>query len=244
MRARHVVTAALLLLPAVVSAQVAGRRPPVGRGPDRPAPLPPHAPGIQDNRLYTASRFAFESYPMLSFVQTDRYVTDNGPASYLMQGEGMRIEWRMKPTFSLATDITSALFGGPFQLHTFEFGGRYRPLNENDGARPFFDLRGTWAYAYDSYAQPYNGSSFALMQPDYARGSRTTSQGFGGLIGTGFESPITRSLTLAAGLSVSSYGMSSVRLNGQQFGSDLAYQATVVRLTFGVNYNPHYMISR
>src|SRR5437879_6201363 len=98
MRIRAFALIAVVALPAVLGAQTRGRRPPTVSRPPGPTPLPPQAPVIANELRYRASRFSMETYPLYSFVQTDRYVTDSGPSSWSMLGAGTRIEWRFKPT--------------------------------------------------------------------------------------------------------------------------------------------------
>src|SRR5687767_5019359 len=128
MRARVLVSLVVLLLPAALDAQgVRVRRPPVGGQPPTPAPKPPQAPGIPDARRYHSIRLSVESYSLFSFVRTDQYVTDSAASSWSMLGVGTRLDLRMKPTFSMTADLTTAMLGGPFSLSTIDLGGRYRP---------------------------------------------------------------------------------------------------------------------
>jgi opacity protein-like surface antigen len=238
MRSRYFVLAAVLLLPALASGQIRVRRPPVGGAAPRPAPKPPQAPGIHDARLYHRVRLSVESYSLVNFVHTDRYVTDDGAQTSSLFGFGTRLDWRFKPAFSATLDLTSSAFGGPYTLSTVELGTRYMPVRPGRGSRPFVDLRGSWAYNYDTYAQPYGLNTLAVPQYQYQdRSGRTTSRGFGGLVGAGIETGLTNTLFLTTGLSYSSYGMSSVTIANQPQGADSDYRTTALRFTVGIKYN-------
>lgn len=235
MRVRAFAAIVMVLLPAVLAGQQTRvRRPRIGAPPAK-APLPPRAPGLPQLRQYQSSRLSVESYTLFTVVQTDRYVADSGAAVWSMQGVGTRIDWRLASAFSITADLTSALVNGPFSMSTIDIGGRYQQEREGQVLRPYVDVRTTYGYSYAGYAQPY--ATNAIASPVAYVGGRTTSRGFGALVGAGFESSLTRSLAVTTGVSLARYRMSSVRVGQQRLGSDWNYGATTLRFTIGLTYN-------
>ncbi len=241
MRARSVALFIVLVLPASSNAQrIHVRLPWIGRRPT-PAPLPPQAPEIARQMQYRRSRISGESYTLMSFDQTDRYVANHGPSTASMLGAGVHLDYRLKPAFSLTGDFTSSQFGGPYIQRTVDLGARYHPLRSlDDKIRPYVDLRASWASSYASFAQPFDLSS-PIAGPTIP-GGRTTSNGPGALVGAGFETSLTRSLALTTGLGLARYRMYSVQVGPQQLGSQWDYRSTAVRFTIGLKYNPGRMV--
>jgi hypothetical protein len=190
---------------------------------------------------YKASRLSSETYTMYTFNQTDRYVADRGVSTASMLGAGTHVDWRYKPALSVTGDLTTSLFGGPYIQNAFDFGGRYRPVRGPDyKIRPYVDLRGSWAWSYASFAQPFDPNS-PIAGPTI-QGGRTTSHGLGALVGAGFETSVTRSIALTTGLGLSRYRMYAVQVGQQRLGSNWNYSATAVRITLGLKYNPGRMV--
>src|SRR3954462_11198560 len=206
MRNRRFFIFAALLLPVVAGAQTRRRPPPVSRPPD-PAPLPPQAPGIPDERLYQSSRFYGQTYPIIGMIQTDRYVTDAGAENYLTQGEGIRVEWRGTPSFAIGADYTMSFLGAPFMFHTLELGGRWRP-QLNGWAQPYMDLRVAYGMSLDGYADPFFATAGSVPAAAAPSG-RTNSGGLGAVAGAGFDVPLSEWVSLTGALSGSRYRMSN-----------------------------------
>jgi len=242
MRARSLALLVVLLLPASLDAQgIRIRLPWIGRRATGKAPLPPQAPEIQRQMRYQRSRLSFESYSLLSVNTTNRYVSDRGAATASMAGFGEHVDWRFKPTLSVTGDFTSSLYGGPYNQNTFDLGGRYRPLRGPDyKIRPYVDLRGSWAWSYASFAQPFDPGS-PIAGPTIA-GGRTTSHGLGALVGAGFETSLTRTLSLSSGLGLVRYRMYGVQVGAQPLGSQWNYRTTTLRINLGLTYNPGRMV--
>src|SRR5258708_25544540 len=241
MRVRALGLFVVLLLPASLNAQrIPIRLPWIGRRPT-PGRYTPQAPVIAREMRYRASRLSSESSSLFTFNQTDRYVSDRGASIASTQGVGEHVDWRFKPTLSLTCDFTSSLFGAPYIQNTFDFGGRFRPLRGPDyKLRPYVDLRASMAWSLASFAQPFDPSS-PIAGPTIA-GGRTTSHGVGALFGAGFETSLTRSLSLATGLGLSRYRMYAVQVGQQRLGSEWNYRTTAVRMTLGLKYNRGRMV--
>ena len=242
MRVRTFALFVVLLLPASLDAQgIHIRLPWIGRRPTARAPLPPQAPVIARQMRYRASRFSTESYSLVTFNQTDRYVSDRGASIASMAGFGERLDWRFKPALSVTGDFTSSVFGGPYIQNTFDFGVRYRPVRGLDyRIRPYLDLRASTAWSYASFAQPFDPNS-PIAGPTIA-GGRTTSRGIGALVGAGFETSLTRTISLTSGLGLARYRMYAVQVGQQPLGSQWNYRATAVRIILGLKYNPGRMV--
>src|SRR5437773_2306627 len=109
MRIRSLVVVALSL-PVALSAQVLRPRVgPRGPNPQRPAPVPQHQPAAVARQLaYTRSRVAFESYPMLSLSDAPASVArgSGAPTSWSGFGEGVRLAYRVVPSFAMTLDMT------------------------------------------------------------------------------------------------------------------------------------------
>lgn len=244
MRIRPIALLVLFVLPAVLGAQTRGRRPPTVSRPPGPTPLPPQAPVIANQIRYRASRFSMETYPLYSFLQTDRSAVDSGPSSWSTLGAGTRIEWRFRPTLFATADLTTSFLSGQFAQNTIDIGGRYRPVREDYLLRPYFDVRTSWSYTYASYGQNYYAPPTPGGGPlgSYDSG-RSSSRGLGALVGTGFDVPVTNSIAVTTGVSLSRYAMSAVRLAGEPLGARYNYHMTAARFTIGLKYNPIRMIT-
>jgi hypothetical protein len=226
------------VLPAIGQAQIVRRRlPPIGSPPPtRPAPLPPQPSKIRRDLVYRFSRFSYETYSFLDVTQTDRYVSDSGPATYPMWGEGLRINYRYKPTFTVTTDLATAFVGGPFMMSRFQMGGRFHPERLEYHVRPFVDVRGSWAHTFDTYAEPIDNTfTTAPSSFLYATGA-AQSDGFGGFTGIGMDYSLSRNFALSSELGVSYHRMGDVSVGGSHLGSRWDYNATTTSLMIGVKY--------
>lgn len=236
MRVRTFALFVVLLLPASLHAQgIHIRLPWIGRRPTARAPLPPQAPVIAREMQYRASRLSAETYTVLSMVQTDHSAVGASTAS--MIGYGTHVDYRIRQRFSITSDVTQSIWGGPFLQNTFDFGGRYRPLRGPDYTiRPYVDLRGTLAWSYANFAQPSDPTN-VIVTPEIA-GSRNGGHGRGLLAGAGFETSLSRQWSITTGVSVSRYRMTPWAGSGQ----DQSFGTTASRVTIGVKYNPGRMV--
>ena len=241
MRVRPFALFVVLLLPASVNAQrIHVRLPWIGPRPPRAEPLPPQAPAIARALRYQASRFSTESYAVLNLVETDRNVNSGPPVSSTL-GFGQRMDWRVKPAFSITGDVAASLYGGPFTQTSFDLGGRYRPVRGYEyRLRPYFDLRASWLWAFPRFAQPTE-PTIAIASPNIL--GRASGSGIGALGGAGFETVLTPNLSLNSGLSLARYRMSAWQAYGatglqpyRHFGT------TAVRFTLGLTFNPGHMV--
>ena len=159
MRVRLIALA--LLLPMVADAQRI-RRPrqpgePPRTGLNGGTDLPKPAPGISPIRQipWKYRLFSAESYPVVSVLQTSNYL-GLGPASYTTLGAGFRLDMRVVPSLSVSLESTGSMFGGPFNMQTYEAGLRVRPWVSGP-TRP-------WASASlgAAYTQGYDNSAATL----------------------------------------------------------------------------------
>ncbi|MEX2179282.1 MAG: hypothetical protein WD801_11260 [Gemmatimonadaceae bacterium] len=235
---RSVVATALLLLPAVSSAQ---RVPiPNGRGPARPAPLPPQPPAVARELSYVRLPVSVESYPMVSRFETIGF-SENGITSWTSFGMGTRADLRVTRLVSATLDMTSSVFGGPAQTQTVEIGTRLRPERNERRLYPFADVRMGYVHSYDGYFRPYDlADPYVGMSAGV--GSRY-SQGVGVVGGVGMEYALTRTLSLTASASTMRARMTTYRFTGAQPSSD-RYRLTSYRYIAGLRFNPVRYLAR
>jgi len=227
-----------LVLPSIGQAQIIGRRlPPIGTPPPtRPAPLPPQPSKIRRDLAYRFSKFSYETYSLFEVTQTDRYVSDSAATAYGMWGEGARLNYRYKPTFTVTMDVASAFIGGPFMLSRFQLGGRFHPERLEYHVRPFVDVRASWAHTYDSYAEPIDNTfTTAPSSFRYAAG-RTQSNGPGAFAGLGMDYSLARNFALSTEFGFAYHRMGDVSSGGSYLGSRWDYNATSATLMIGVKY--------
>jgi hypothetical protein len=236
MRGRVTLALLALSLPvAEMSAQRATVPPRTTRGP-RPAEKPPQAPGIPDARMYSRyrlSRFSYEQYPMLTYLQTTGMIAAGIPSTHTMFGDGTHMGFRVAPSFSATADLTSAMIGAPVSLGSFDFGFRATPWASRR-FRPFADARTSWAYAV-----PASGVSNVVPLVLATRtmfGDITTGKGRGTLLGLGVETTVRRNLLLSSSLSSTHYAMTGRQLGGSW--NEWKYTADALRLAVGLLYNP------
>jgi hypothetical protein len=226
-----------LLLPLASQAQRLPRRTGIGAPPpSRPAPLPPQAPEVRKDLRYRFSKYSMETYSLFSVTQVDRYVSDSAATAYGMQGEGLRIDYRYRPTFSITGDFASTFFGGPFMMQRVELGGRLHSDRLEEKMRPFADIRGSWAHTFDTYAQPIGNSITTAPSPLQYTPGMTQSNGFGAFAGGGMDYGISRNFAITSELGLSRHRLGHVTVAGKTYGSDWNYNATTVSFIIGVKY--------
>jgi hypothetical protein len=233
-----ILVALTVILPEGSQAQFPRRRPVIGPGapPTRPAPLPPQPAAIRRDLRYRFSKFSSETYSMFEATQVDRYPADSGAASYGMQGEGVRLDYRYRPTFSFTGDIASTFFGGPFSMQRVQLGGRYHPDRLEYHVRPFVDLRGSWAHTIDAYAQPVGNSILVGPYSGQYLSGWTTSNGFGAFVGGGMDYSIMRNIAITTELGLARHRLGDVSVSGTRLGSSWDYNATTASFIIGLKY--------
>jgi hypothetical protein len=241
MRRRLVLAVLALSLPAAEVAAQRIRLPRIGSGatPERPAEKPPQAPGITDALAYSRyklGRFSFENYPMLTYLQTTGFVGEGIPTNYTMLGDGFRVGFRITPSLSLSTDMTSAALGGPFAFGTTDLGLRLKPWT---GLRftPIIDARASWAMTIPvtSGYLPASVLPGLIMARSMYDMDITTGSGRGTILGIGGETRIRPWLTMTTTLSTTRYRMTSREVGGSW--REWKYTADATRFAVGLRYN-------
>jgi hypothetical protein len=207
-----------------------------GKTPERPADKPPQAPGIHDVRLYNrylVSRFALETSPMLSYMQTTGFVAENIPANYWSLGDATQLSFRAAPSLMLTTGFTSSILGGPFSLSSAEVGTRVKPWASARFA-PFAEARMSWAYT-SNVAVPSGIVPITFLYRSMYNADFTTGGGRGALLGLGVDSRLTARYSLTTTLSHTRYAMEGRVLSGVRRTWDYTNDAT--RLNVGLRYN-------
>jgi hypothetical protein len=238
MRTRLLVLAALVSVPAAVTAQ-AGVGLPRGRGAGQPplqgVPLPPEIPAVTRALAYHRSRWSTEGYTLVSSITT---VDPSGAsASSSAFGSGTHADYRLSDYWAATADFTAALLGGT-TAETAEVGTRFRPMPHSADIRPYLDVRGSYAHVHDSFylpsntAGPIGGPNLAYTEIGrYARG-------VGAVAGAGFEYTLTQTLALSTEFTAGRHRMDAYHLTGTAPlpGRD-AYWMNVYRYTIGLRYN-------
>lgn len=226
MRFRATVALAILLLPSVAAAQ---RLPRIGtRQPPRSTPVGPQPAVVRQALAYNRLRVSFESYPMISFINTGGF-TGNGSSQWASTGIGTRFDYRVARLLSLTMDMTSAFLGGPVFTETAELGFRVGPRRSEHSLYPYFDAR----YGYFmTHGQDFGGFAASPDMINY-------SEGFGGVLGAGMEYTLTRRFSLTGGLSVAHSNMTAVKVQptvGDKY--DMTSYRYVIALRYnGIRYN-------
>jgi hypothetical protein len=220
-----------IVVPAALAAQVML---PTRRGPDRPAEKPPQAPGIHDVRLYNRyvlSRFALESTPMLSYMQTTGVLAPGIPQNYWSFGDATLISYRVTPSLFVTTAFSASSVGTPFGMNGSDFGVRVKPWTSSR-VTGFVDARASWAYTSDfplsSQAVPIVGL-YQVGKPDF-----TTGTGRGAAFGVGADTRISTRFSLTTSLTHTHYAMQGRSLG---LGQRWSYTNDATRLMVGVRYN-------
>lgn len=234
MRIRAVVAMVLLLLPAVTDAQRI-RLPRMGRGPARPAPLPPQIPTVARELAYRRLPLAVESYPLISHFESSGFAAGGAASSWTSGGMGTRADYRVTRHLSATLDMTSSFLGGPALTQTVEAGTRLRPERSERRVYPFLDVRVGYVHAYDTYFRPIAFIDDSPSAP-YGPGARY-SQGVGAVGGVGLEYALTRTLSLTTAASVMRTRMTAYGYRGVRPAND-RFSMTAYRYIAGLRYNP------
>jgi hypothetical protein len=218
-----------------LSAQRVILPPQSGRAP-RPAEKPPQAPGIpnaQNYSRYRMSRFSGEQYMTVTHLSTEGYARDGFPTTFLLMGDGTRFAFRATPSLSASADLTTAVYGGPFAMGTFDLGLRVTPW-ASLRFKPFVDARTSWAFTQGARQGSYlllPGVALAgIAREDYA-----TSYGRGRVFGLGVETSIRPRFIVATQLASTHHAMRARELNTFR---QWDYTADALRFSIGFRYNP------
>jgi hypothetical protein len=191
--------------------------------------LPKPAPGISPIRQipWKYRLFSAESYPVVSVLQTSNYL-GLGPASYTTLGAGFRVDMRVVPSLSVSLESTGSMFGGPFNMQTYEAGLRVRPW-VSGRTRP-------WASASlgAAYTQGYDNSAAALAGVPV--GVTVAGNGTGSVAGMGVEQQLSRQFSLNFGMLATRFDMTARQyFNGFRESN---YAITGARIVIGMRWNP------
>jgi hypothetical protein len=234
MRLRRVVAVALLIVPAVASAQRIPL-PRIGRRAPRPAELPPQPGVLAREMAYRRLRLSVESYPLLSFVHSPEFTGDGMVSNWATFGMGTRADYRLTSMMSATFDLTSSFLGGPAIINTAEIGTRFRPNWSERRLYPFADLRVGYLSAYNRYLGTFNDGLDGSLGPDPFYSGPRYSSGFGGVGGIGMEYLLTTRFSLTTAGTVMHTHM---RTEGIRVSDRASYGMTSVRYTLGLKFNP------
>lgn len=240
MRVRAVLAIVSLLLPASLSAQrfplPGTSRPRLGR----PAFPPKQPEPIARALAYRRWRLSVETSPLISYVQSPGFTNDGRVSSWTAFGAGTRAEYRLTRLASATLDLTSSFLGAPVLVQTVELGTWLHLERSERRVDPFIDLRVGYVSASNRELGPIVDQPFGFPAASAGYGF-LYSKGFGGVVGTGVEFGITRTLSLTTGASV----MRS-RLTTRDFQRtptvNCSDAMTSYRYTVGIRYNPARLI--
>lgn len=236
MRIRAVVAFVMLLLPGLSSAQYFPR-PRIGPDPARPAPLPDRMPEpIARSLAYRRLRLSIESYPLVSYVQSQGLSADGRGTAWTMFGGGTRAEYRATRFVSATMDLTSSFLGSPVRVQTAELGVRLRGERSERRLYPFVDARVGYVSAFNASLGTISDAPYGYPTPRGAYGVRYSS-GFGAIAGAGAEYTLTRTLSLTTAASVMRSRMTAHDFQTSQTGMP-SFGMTSYRYTLGIRYNP------
>jgi hypothetical protein len=186
------------------------------------------------------SRYAIETYPLLSRVVAPGYSGGRPISSWNAFGAGTRLDYRFTQYVSLTGDITSSLYGGPAQMETAELGMRFHPENMEVRIRPFADVRLGFEHNSDQFSDQ---SALGIGPAASLVTAQRYSRGFGGVVGAGAEYSLTSTFSLTTGLSAMRSNMRAYSYSGISVPTtDAAYRMTTYRLAIGLRYNPVYAL--
>lgn len=236
MRIRAVVALATLLLPGVSSAQ-RFPRPRIGPDPARPRPLPGRTPEpIARALAYRRLRLSVESYPLVSYVQSQGLSVDGRGAAWTTFGGGTRAEYRITRFASATMDLTSSFLVSPVSVHTAELGVRLRAERSERRLYPFVDARVGYVAAFNAGLGTISDAPYGYPTPRGAYGVRYSS-GFGGIAGAGAEYTLTRTISLTTAASAMRSRLTAHDFESSQIGMP-NFGMTSYRYTLGLKYNP------
>lgn len=241
MRTRLLLLAALVSVPAALTAQIGRRGGGIATGAGQPplpgTPLPPQAPIVNQALSYHRSRWSAEGYTLISsFTTVD---PTGGRSQSNAFGSGTHADYRVTDHWSGTADLTAAFLGGSVTAQTAEVGTRFRPMPYNTNVRPYLDLRGVYTHIHDTFFLPTNSASTPLVGPgvvssDVGRYSR----GVGGMMGAGLDYTLTPTLALTTEFSAGRHRMDTYSLTGMMpVAGKNAYWMNVYRYTLGLRYN-------
>ena len=157
MRAGALVAVALVLVPAITSAQRPRIR--MGGQPPRVAGVLPEGPAarpVSEARRYQRLNVSMEAYPFVSRVTVPTHAGMAGEA-FTTGGTGTRFEYRFHRMAASTLDLTSSIIGGPLYSQTAELGFRFGPSRASADIVPFVDVRGGYLYSLPKQQlQPFN----------------------------------------------------------------------------------------
>ncbi len=236
MRVRAALALAMLLLPVVSGAQHFPR-PRIGPDPARPAPLPGRTPEpIARALAYRRLRLSIESYPLVSYVQSQGLSTDGRGTAWTMFGGGTRAEYRVTRFVSATMDVTSSFRASPIFVQTAELGVRLRSERSERRLYPFVDARAGYVSAFNAGLGSISDVPYGYPTPQGAYGVRY-SRGFGAIAGAGAEYTLTRTISLTTAASVMRSRLTSHDIVSGQTGTP-NFGMTSYRYTLGIKYNP------
>ena len=235
MRIRSFVAIALVIPSAAFAQRAAGRI--GGVRPGQPVPLGRQPEVVARSVAMQRSRYAVETYPLLSRVVAPGFA-GGLPISSWNFGAGTRLDYRFTRHVSLTGDITSSLYGGPAQMETAELGMRFHRENMETRLRPFADAR----LGFEHSADQLSGMSGLGIGPASSLvTSERYSRGFGGVVGAGAEYSLTNTFSLTTGVSAMRTNMMAYAYTGTSVPtSGDGYRMTTYRLAIGLRYNPVY----
>lgn len=233
MRTRALVAAALVVLPAALSAQRIPFR--IGsRRPIPPAELPPTAGPIARELSYKRLNYSVESYPLISYFDAPRFMGGGVPSEWTSFGAGSHLDYKVTNIVSATLDLTSTVLGGPANTATAELGVRLHPrrTEEDHRAYPYTDLRAGYINAFGVNAFD---ATYGYPSGPVGYGS-PYSEGFGAVGGVGMEYVLSRQFSLLTSASVFRASMKSY--NVRTPGGSETFPLTAYRYSIGLRYNP------
>lgn len=230
-----------LLVPVGLSAQIQPLPMPGRRvHPAEPQPMPPESGPIARELSYTRMRFSFESYPVLSLIQSSGF-ENGGTSTWASLGAGTQAEYRFSRVAAATLDLTSSVIGGPINLVTAELGTRFGRARTERRWEPFADARIGYIAAFSRELGSYSSDPLGYPGPHGTYGSRYSS-GWGAMAGAGVEYGLTNTLSLTSELLAT-----HSRMNAHDVLAPTtlpSYGLTAMRLVLGLRYNPVRMVTR
>jgi hypothetical protein len=241
MRIGTAIAIVTLLVPVGLSAQVLPLPMPGRRvHPAEPQPMPPESGPIARELSYARMRFSFESYPVLSLVQSSGFA-NGGTSTWASLGAGTQAEYRFSRVASATLDLTSSVIGGPLNLLTAELGTRFGRARTERRWEPFADARVGYIAAFSRDVGSYMDDPIGYPVPHGTYGSRYSS-GWGAMAGAGVEYGLTNTLSLTSELLATHSRMTAHDVLAP--ATQPSYGLTTMRLVLGLRYNPVRMVTR
>jgi len=228
-------------LPSTLSAQII-RLPHRGRRTQPPGrPMPPQIKPVAQATAYRRSRWSFESYPLISSIQTPGPL--GGGTSYTVVGAGVMGEFRALERISGTFDVTSSIPGTSMSMQTIELGTRIHTVPSDRQLRPFLDVRAAYAHMNDLFTGSVSTGG-PLPSQEFIQGMRY-SQGYGGIAGAGLEYSLTARVSVTTELSALRGRLTTYRLSAPTSfpASEGAYWMTAFRYTIGLRFTPVHLMN-